>query len=323
MKALALLSGGLDSVLAVKLILEQGIEVEAVNFVSPFATCNRKGRCYSAEVSQKLNIPLKTIAKDEEYLELLRHPKYGYGSGMNPCIDCRIFMLRKAKEYAEQTGAKFIFTGEVVGQRPMSQRRKALELIEREAGLEGKLLRPLSAKLLPETEAERMGWVDRERLLDISGRSRKTQFKLAEQLGVTDYACPAGGCLLTQKEFAEKVRQLFQHKERITTTDVMLLKIGRHFWQDGSHIIVGRNEAENKRLLDLKSGEDYVFEVLNYPGPITILQGSKSPPAIELAARLTARYSDAEADNVLVECRKDGDRERVVIETANPGDRAS
>lgn len=316
MKALALLSGGLDSTLAVKLILEQGIEVEALNFVSPFCVCNRKGRCYSAEVATKFNIPLRTVAKGEEYLEIVRHPKYGYGSGMNPCIDCRIFMLKKAKEYAEKIGAKFIFTGEVLGQRPMSQHKRALKLIEKEAGLEGKVLRPLSAKLLPETEAERMGWVDRERLLDISGRSRKTQFKLAEELGITDYPCPAGGCLLTQKEFAEKVRELFRHKEKVTTRDVSLLKIGRHFWHDGSHIIVGRNEAENKRLLELKNNQDYVLEVLDYPGPITILEGAGDREAIEFAARLTAKYSDAKTNKVLVECRNNEHRETLTVELA-------
>ena len=314
MKALALLSGGLDSTIAIKLILDQGIEVEALNFISPFCLCNQKGKCYAAEVARKFNIPLKTLAKGEEYLEMMRHPKYGYGSGMNPCIDCRIFILKKAKEYAEQIGAKFIFTGEVLDQRPKSQYRKALEIVEKEAGLEGKLLRPLSAKLLPMTEAEKKGWVDRERLLDIRGKSRKKQMELAEEYGVNDYPSPGGGCLLTRKEYAFKLRELLRHQEKMTLKDVVLLKIGRHFWHNDGHIIVGRNKTENEQLLRLKNEDDYAFEVVDYPGPITILQGPKDEDTIEFAARLTARYSDATVDRVVVECRKNGKGQRIVVE---------
>ncbi|UCE96119.1 MAG: hypothetical protein JSV51_00455, partial [Candidatus Bathyarchaeota archaeon] len=201
MKALALLSGGLDSTLAVKLIQQQGIDVAAINFTSPFCLCG-KGGCGAAKVAEQLKIPLKTINVGNDYLKILRNPKHGYGKNMNPCIDCRIFMFKRAKEFAKEVGASFIITGEVLNERPMSQRRKALDLIEEEAGLKGQVLRPLSAKLLPATEGERKGWFDRRKLLDIRGRSRKRQIELANEFTLKDYPCPAGGCLLTYKEFA-------------------------------------------------------------------------------------------------------------------------
>ncbi|MBI2860465.1 MAG: hypothetical protein HYX91_03030 [Chloroflexi bacterium] len=313
MKALALLSGGLDSTLAVRLIMEQGIEVEGLNFVSTFCQCNHKGRCFSDEVSSKFGIPLKTMVKGEDYLEVVRHPRHGYGSGMNPCIDCRIYIFRKAREYAEEIDARFIFTGEVLEQRPKSQFKTALDIIDREAGLEGKVLRPLSAKLLPETEAERMGWVDRSRLLDIRGRSRKRQIELADNLGVTDYPCPSGGCLLTQKEFAERLRKLFRYQDSFSQHDAMLLKVGRHFWHNGSHIVVGRNQPENRQLMALKGPADYYFEVPGCGSPVTILLGEKSADAVERAASLTARYSDAASGEVSVEYGPDGQRWRITV----------
>lgn len=300
MKALALFSGGLDSTLAVKLIQAQGIDVTALKFVSPFCLCDRGGGCRASEASRRYGIPLKVVYLGSEYLRVIREPKYGYGSALNPCIDCRIFMLKKAKKYARELGAKFIVTGEVLGQRPMSQRLEALKLIEREAGLEGKILRPLSAKLLPETEAERRGWVDRSKLLDIKGRSRKPQMELAAKLGIRDYPPPAGGCLLTYREYAAKLKDLLQHRRRITLRDIQLLKIGRHFRLGDNKIIVGRNEAENKLLLAMRSKGDYVFEVPGHGSPITLLQGRKTGEAIEAAARLTARYSDAEGDMIPV-----------------------
>ena len=293
MKALALLSGGLDSILATKLVLDQGIEVVAVKFILPIIS---EKRDYAEGIAKKFGIPLIQVEVGEEYLDVIRNPRYGYGSGMNPCIDCRIYMLREAKRIAKEVGAKFIVTGDVLGERPMSQHRKALELEEKEAGLENLILRPLSAKLLPETIPEREGWVDRSKLLDIRGRSRKPQIALAETFGLhEDYPSPSGGCLLTYKEFASKIRDLFEHKEEVTKRDISLLKIGRHFRIASSKIIVGRNEEENKLLLELKNPGDYVFEVPGFGSPITILEGPKSKEAIELAAKLTARYSDAGA----------------------------
>jgi tRNA U34 2-thiouridine synthase MnmA/TrmU len=299
MKALALLSGGLDSTLAVKLMLNQGIEVETINFVTPFCLCKR-GCSGAAEVAKKFHVPVKIVNVGREYLKILRNPKYGYGRNMNPCIDCRIFMLQEAKKHAKEIGASFIFTGEVLDERPMSQHWKALNIIEKEAGLEGKILRPLSAKLLPKTEAERKGWVDRARLLDIKGRSRKTQIALATEFGITDYPCPAGGCLLTYKEYANKLRDLFKHKKTVSLKDVQLLKIGRHFRLGRNKIIVGRNEDENKALVYQRCDGDYYFEAQGCGSPITLLQGSKTKKATETAAQLTAYYSDQDAGRVLV-----------------------
>ncbi len=303
-KAVGLLSGGLDSTLAVKLMIDQGIEVIAFNFRSPFCQSNRKGRFEAAEVAAKFNIPLYVEEAKTEYLRMLRKPKHGYGSNMNPCIDCRILMLKKAKRFAKKIGARFLFTGEVLDQRPMSQHKKALELIEKETGLEGKILRPLSAKLLPPTEAELRGWVDREKLRSIRGRSRKPQIALASNIGVFDYPCPAGGCLLTQKEFATKLRDIFSHQHRVGLQDISLLKVGRHFRFNKNKIIVGRNETENKTLLNLDNGKLTYLEVPNCGSPITILQGRANRKALLVAARLTARYSDIEVNKVLVNYRR-------------------
>ncbi|MBE0515909.1 MAG: hypothetical protein IBX41_00755 [Methanophagales archaeon] len=300
MKALGLLSGGLDSTLATRLILDQGIDVIALKFTSPFCTCDQKGKCYAADVAERFGIPLIIMKKGEEYLNVIRNPKFGYGSGMNPCIDCRIFMFKKAKEVAEKIGASFIFTGEVLGERPMSQHRRALEIIEKESGLENMVLRPLSAQFLPETIPEKRGWVDRSKLLGIKGRSRKPQIELASKFSINDYPCPSGGCLLTYREFASKVRDLVEHAEGISMRDTVLLKIGRHFRFARNKMIVGRNEEENKRLLLLKYPEDYSFEVFGCGSPITILQGPKGKDAVVIAAKLTARYSDAGGGEILV-----------------------
>ena len=314
-KALALLSGGLDSTLAVKLLLEQGIEVEAINFVSPFCLCG-KGGCGASQVADKFGIRLKVISVGEDYLKVVRKPKHGYGKNMNPCIDCRIFMLKKAKKYAQEAGASFIFTGEVLDERPMSQHFKAMKIIEEEAGLENEILRPLSAKLLPETTVEKRGIVDRRKLLDIQGRSRKRQIRLAKDFSISDYPCPAGGCLLTYKEFADKVKDLFKYKRRVTLKDIALLKLGRHFRLEKNKIIVGRNESENKTLSQIKFPIDYLFEVSNCGSPITILQGRKTNAAIEKAAALTAYYSDKKDVRVRVRFGKSNmDR---VIEVSRP-----
>lgn len=304
MKALALLSGGLDSTLAVKLIMERNIDVEAINFVTPFCLC-RKGGCGASEVAKTFNIPLKVLSVDKEYLDVIRKPKFGYGKNMNPCVDCRIFMLKKANRYAKQIGAAFIFTGEVLGQRPMSQHRKVFDIIEKEAGLQGKILRPLSAKLLPKTEAEKQGFIDSEGLMDISGRSRKRQIELTKQFNIVNYPCASGGCLLTYKEFADKLRDLFEYKKRVSMKDVHLLKVGRHFRLGRNKIIVGRNKAENEILLKSKSKNDLYFEVPNCGSPISILQGPKTRKAIEKAAALTIFHSDKKCADVLVTYGRD------------------
>jgi tRNA U34 2-thiouridine synthase MnmA/TrmU len=303
-KALALLSGGLDSTLATKLILDQGIDVEALNFVTPFCLCG-KGGCGAPEVAKELGIPIKIVSAGQDYLRIVRKPKHGYGKNMNPCIDCRIFMLKRAKQYAKKAGASFIFTGEVLGERPMSQHMRALKTIEKEAGLEGKILRPLSARLMKETEAEKKGLVNREELLDIVGRSRKRQFELAKNFMITDYPCPAGGCLLTYKEFADKLKDLFTNKKRVGLKDVQLLKVGRHFRHGANKIVVGRNENENKTLLQVKARSDLQFEAQGCGSPITLLQGTSKKQSIDIAARLTAYHSDQKTGQVLVKFGRD------------------
>jgi tRNA-specific 2-thiouridylase len=298
-KALGLFSGGLDSILAVKLILNQGIDVVAVNFVSLFLLC-AKNEYGVTETAKQLGVPLKVVDVGDEYLRLLRKPKYGYGKNMNPCIDCRIFILKKARQYAKEIGADFIFTGEVLDERPMSQHFKAMKIVEEEAGLKGQLLRPLSARLLPVTVIEKEGLVDREELRGIRGRSRKPQMKLAEEFNIKSYPSPSGGCLLTCREYADKLRDLFKHKKHCSMVDVVLLKVGRHFRFGKNKIIVGRNDAENKILAAKKAWNDYCFEVPDVGSPIGVLQGAKTHRAIRTAASLTAFYSDAKSDKVKV-----------------------
>jgi tRNA-specific 2-thiouridylase len=298
-KALALFSGGLDSTLATELILRQGIKVAAINFKSPFCLCTQEGRG-PIEAAKQLGIKLKVVNVGDQYLQIVRNPKHGYGKNMNPCIDCRIFILKKAKKLAKEMDASFIFTGDVLDERPMSQHFNALKTIEEEAGLKGKILRPLSARLLPETVIEKKGLVDRAKLLDIHGRSRKPQIKLAEKFNIKNYPFPAGGCLLTCKEYAKKLRDLFKHKKRCSMTDIALLKVGRHFRFKENKIIVGRNEAENNLLTTKKSWNDYYFEVPDIGSPITLLKGAKTKKAIKTAAALTAFYSDAKSSEVKV-----------------------
>ena len=312
-KALALLSGGLDSILATEIIQKQGIKVVAFNVKSPFCLC-KKGGCAAVDASKQLNVPLKVVAAKEDYLRMLRNPKHGYGRNMNPCIDCRIFLMKKAKKYAREIGAAFIFTGEVLDERPMSQHYPAMKLIEKEAGLEGKVLRPLSARLLPITEAEKKGVVDRKKLLDIQGRSRRPQLKLAEEFNIKDYPCPAGGCLLTYEEYAKKIHDLFTHKKRVSMADIALLRIGRHFRFGKNKIIVGRNEEENKLLTARKTKSEFYFELPNVVGPVTILQGPKTKRAIEAASKLTAFYSDAKSSEVAVEFGREDLGETVLVE---------
>jgi len=311
-KALALLSGGLDSTLATELILKQGIDVVAMNFTSPFCLC-KKGGCGATEAATQLGVPLKVVNVGDEYLKMVRKPKHGYGRNMNPCIDCRILIVKKAKKYAKEIGASFIFTGEVLDERPMSQHFKAMKIIEEEAGLKGRILRPLSARLLPETVIEKKGLVNRKNLLDFHGRSRKPQIKLAKEFNIKDYPCPAGGCLLTYKEYANKLRDLFKHKKRCSMADVILLKVGRHFRLGENKIIVGRNEAENRILTAKKARNDYCFEVPDIGGPITVLQGAKTKKAVRTAAALTAFYSDAKSGKVNVNFGRENLNKSVIV----------
>lgn len=294
-KAIGLLSGGLDSILATRLILEQGIEVIGLNFVTPFCLCTKKGCQNQAQkISQEFGIELKIVPLGEEYIALVKQPQYGYGKNLNPCLDCRIFMFRKARELMEERGADFVFTGEVLGERPMSQHLRALKLIEREAGLEGRLLRPLSARILDSTIPENEGLVDRYRLKNFHGRSRRGQMKLAANFKINDYPCPSGGCLLTDKHFAARMRDAFEHNED-TLSEIQSLKYGRHFrLKSGAKVILGRNESENKILENIYLNNDWiiVLKPVKVMGPIAILKKSKNEEDIKIAAGLLARYSD-------------------------------
>lgn len=315
MKAVGLFSGGLDSILAVRLMLDQDIDVVAVHFTSPFCPGSSEDKGYAIKTAKALRIRIKIFKMGLDFLKVIKNAKYGFGSGMNPCVDCKIYMLKKAKSYAKEIGAKFLFTGEVLGERPMSQNPQALRIIEEESDLKGKIVRPLSAKLLRETEAEKKRWVDRDRLLDIRGRSRKTQIMLVKKYGITDYPTPAGGCLLTYKEFASKIRDLIHNKSRIRIKDILLLKLGRHFRFENNKIIVGRDETENKRLLEMMDKQDYFFEVPSLGSPISILQGKKSYEAIEIAASLTAKYSDAETGEIPVKYHDDNSAHLIHIKS--------
>ncbi|MBU2599331.1 7-cyano-7-deazaguanine synthase [bacterium] len=320
-KAIALLSGGLDSTLTIRLLLDQGIEIVALNFTSPFCQCNRKNSCQleSKKVAEKLDVKLKVIGLGKEYLEMVKSPKYGYGKNMNPCIDCRILMFKKAKSYMEEIKASFMITGEVLGQRPMSQHRKAMELIEKEAGLEGLILRPLSAQVLNPTLPEKIGIINRDKLLNIRGRSRRPQIKLALHYKINDYLCPAGGCLLTDPIFAKKLRDLLNHLKNPLWRDIKLLKIGRHFRVSNlTKVIVGRNKDENEQLLKLAKKEDSILKVTDYTTPVVIIQGRLNEEVIQLASKITVRYSDAPKEiPVTVLCQIDRDeslRKEIAIE---------
>lgn len=301
-KAISLLSGGLDSILATKLVMQQGVSVEALNFVTAFCTCTAKGKSCLASKSaaDNLGVPLKVFEVSAEYFEIIKNPKHGYGRNINPCLDCRIFIFRKAAEYMRATGASFIVTGEVLGERPMSQRKDAMRIIEKESGLAGLIVRPLSAKLMPPSAPEKDGLVDREKFLAIKGRSRKPQIKLADDLGINDYPCPAGGCLLTDPGFAARMRDLMKHEKNFTQNDVQLLKIGRHFRvSENAKFIVGRNEKENDRLCALTRKEDHILQPASVKGPTGLGRGSFTDDELRLAAGIIARYSDASIEEIV------------------------
>ncbi len=297
-KAVALLSGGLDSSLAIRIMLEQGVDVEAVAIKTPFCDfdCGKGCGHRVKEVADELGIELKTVYFGEEYLRMLKNPKYGYGSGMNPCIDCRGMMYNAAKEHMKKTGADFVITGEVLFQRPMSQNNRALHIIEKEAGLEGKVLRPLSAKHLPPTDAEKSGLIKRENLGEIKGRSRKGQLEMAKHFGIADPPNAAGGCLLTDPAFSKRIKDLMDHCNSLPSlNDIELLKVGRHFrLSPEAKLVVGRNKDENEIIKALAAESDIIIESKDYVGPISILRSTKRDNSlISRCASITLRYSDA------------------------------
>jgi len=333
-KAIALISGGLDSTLALALMQRLGAEIKAVNFYTGFCiteTQRRKGGRPDGTVPQ--NEALRAAADFEVdveyvdisgpgYLDMLVHPRYGYGKNANPCVDCRIFMMRKAREILEREGADLVFTGEVLGQRPKSQRRDTLWVIERESGLEGRLLRPLSARLLPPTRAEQEGLVDREQLLDISGRSRLRQMALAREWGVTGWPQPAGGCCyLTDESFARKFFDILDTREAagaeraIDKDDVILLSTGRHFrLSPRAKLVVARSEVENLMLEHHVTGRARL-EAKDLPGPVALVEGTPTWEERLVAARIVARYGKGkDAPKVSVEWREGDLQEIYVVE---------
>jgi len=323
-KAIGMISGGLDSTLALALLLRQGVEVKAVNFYTGLCvteTQRRKGgrpdgtvpRNEALRAAADLEVEIEYVdVSGREYLDMLVAPRYGYGANANPCVDCRIFMMSRAREIMERERADFVFTGEVLGQRPKSQRRDTMRTIERESGLEGRLLRPLSSKLLEPTLPERDGLVDRERLLDISGRSRLRQMALAKELGLVDWPQPAGGCCyLTDESFARKFFDVLDAREaageprRIERDDVVLLSTGRHFRISArAKLLVGRSEVENA-ILDGYAGGRARLEAKGVPGPVALVEGEPTWEERVLAARIVARYGKARsAPRVEVEWRE-------------------
>jgi len=309
-KALALYSGGLDSILACRVIMSQGIEVQALHFITPFFGYDKRGRESEAKdyAARNYGITLKVIDVSHEFLEIVKHPRHGYGKNLNPCLDCKIFLISKAREYLEEEGASFLITGEVLGQRPMSQRRDTLRIVERDSGAEGILLRPLSAKHLKPTIAEEQGWVDREKLFDFEGRGRKTQMKLAESLGISEYPSPAGGCLLTDPHISTRIKRLFDSSTDIVIEDILLAKVGRHFVLDGGALlVVGRLEAENQEIAKLGRRGDIMLELSKHPGPLSLLRGPCTKETLETAAAITVRYSKVrEEKQIEIAYREEG-----------------
>jgi tRNA-specific 2-thiouridylase len=289
-RALGLLSGGLDSMLAAAVLRAQGIDVTLITFVTPFY-----GAARARESAALLSLPLKVVDLTEKFFPLIYDPPHGFGRGHNPCIDCHILMLQEAGVLMLAESFDFLFTGEVLGQRPMSQYRGALNLVARESGFPDLVLRPLSARLLKPTRPELEGWVDRQQLFDLSGRGRKRQMALAPQYGIARYPAPAGGCLLTDPGYAGRLKELLrQQPAKVSRQDLELLKWGRHFrLAGGAKAVVGRTKQENEAIVALKEPGDLLLKVQDYPGPLVWLPGSAAEEDLKEAAALAAAYSDA------------------------------
>lgn len=324
-KAVALISGGLDSMLATKAIMEQGIHVEGINFFTGFCVeghthairkqdTDKPKRNNSLWVAEQLGIKLHIIDIIEEYKQVLLNPKHGYGANMNPCLDCKIFMVNKAKQWMAENGFDFIITGEVVGQRPMSQRKQTMPIVAAESGADDLLVRPLSAQNLPATLPEREGWISREKMFGFSGRSRKPQMSLAKDFGFSDYAQPAGGCcFLTDAAYSKKLVDLWQARgERdYELDDVMLLKVGRHIRpKPNFKLIVAREDGEANFMSGYKK-EFISMNCASHRGPLALIDGKPSEEDLHLAAQITARYGQGrEAENVEVTIRNQQGEER-------------
>jgi len=286
-KALGLCSGGLDSILAAIVLQKLGIDVEWISFETPFFSADK-----AKKAADRIRIPLTVKNITGIYMQMLKNPNCGYGKNMNPCMDCHALMFRLAGEIMDERGFHFLFSGEVLGQRPMSQTRKSLKYVEKHSGMEGYILRPLSARKLDETIPEKNGWVDRNKLLDISGRGRKRQIELAGEFGVTDYPAPAGGCLLTDKGYCHRLKDLLAHKDNVSKNELMLLRFGRHFrTPEGTKIIVGRTMEDNENILKYYDpNSDIMMRVNNYPSPTVLVSGFAKEGDIYLAAAMCAGY---------------------------------
>jgi len=295
-RCVALLSGGLDSMLAVRLMQEQGIAVEGLNFKTIFTCCQDQ----AGQSARDLGIRVTVVGQEPDYIDLVRAPRFGYGRGANPCVDCRIYMFQKAKIFMEQCDAQFVVSGEIVGQRPMSQKRRDLEVISYHSELDDRLLRPLSARLLPPTRPEREGIVDRERLYDFSGRSRKGLIKLAKSLGISEIPSPSTGCALTEPRFSRKVFDLIEHEPNGDVWNYDLLKYGRHFrCDDDTKIVVGRHESDNQMLKLMHRSPHESDTILvsprGFPGPRVLIVGPATDATFEIAASLLLRYAHRSA----------------------------
>jgi hypothetical protein len=309
--ALALFSGGLDSTLACRVVASQGIKVVAVKFVTPFfgheLLLGKDQYCRRIKETSGIDVILKDVTVP--YLELLKNPSHGYGKNFNPCIDCKIFLLSEAKKMMPEIEASFLITGEVVGQRPMSQRRDTLHIIERESGCEDILVRPLCAKNLAPSKAEKDGLIDRQKLLDFSGRNRKPQIQLADKFGIKDYPSPAGGCILTDPILSLRVQEYYETHEQIIPEDILLMMVGRQLkLPSGAWLVVSRNQSENIKIENLRQPDDWLLEPKDIPGPSAILRNSSLKEDIETAASIVVRYSKKSA-------REDGST--VVLATQN------
>ncbi len=338
-RAISLFSGGLDSICATRLMMEQGIEVIAVKFVSPFFGYDilRDQDKYKLETKEKYGIDVRVIDISDEYLQLLRNPSHGFGKYFNPCVDCKIFMLSRARTMLKELNASFLITGEVLGQRPMSQRRDTLNVIERDSGNRTILLRPLSAKLMNETEAEREGLVDREKLLDFSGRGRSRQIALAKSFGITDYPAPAGGCILADPILSRRISYFYSgnfvvDQTRMNVVDILLLLVGRQFvLPGGGWLILGRDEKDNIRIDELREAGDIRFDIDERAGPTALLRRAQEiypskesrDGDVSIAAGLVTRYAkkvnnEACGGTVIVE--EGDDRYEVTVEPAKDDD---
>lgn len=312
-EAIALFSGGLDSTLAIITMLRQGIDVTAITFLTHFGCdISDKSSCSKDPFSaaEKFGFTVKLCHLADKFIEIVKNPAHGHGRNMNPCIDCRILMLKEAKELMDMTGAAFIITGEVIGQRPMSQMRNTLAMIDKKAGVSGIVLRPLSAKLFEPTISETKGLVDRDKLHDFNGRSRKQQMALAKEYGLTDYPMPAGGCLLTEPNYSFRLRELLNYNPNPSLKELHLLRTGRHFRVSPScKIIVGRDAKDNDKIESLAGEGDYILSIEDFGSPATLITGDGAQDFINLAASICTRYSDAKhLQSVNVSVYSNGER---------------